>query len=714
MEELILDLLDSPKAYTVKEIATALGIKNENDVRMILTTLCDELKIHQTKKNKYIAFERTYLKKGRISVAKGGYGFVDFGGNRDAFIHIKDLNGAKDGDLVAIEVTLQNKEKCEGKVVKVGPRKEKALVGEVVTKKKRTYIVLDDKKQDMTVILDRKVPNLVDGMKVIVSLKDEIGKNTFTAEIQEILGHKDDPGIDLLSIIKQYGIITEFPEDVVKEAEALPTEVTPEEIKRILEKGGKDLRNEMVFTIDGDDTKDIDDALSLSILPNGNYNLKVHIANVSHYVPPTSATFKFATLVKGTSTYVPSSSTPMLHRLLSNGICSLNPEVDRLALTFDMEFDKEGNCLNMDIYESIIRSRKQMTYKNVNKILEEGIVPEGYEEYASNLKLMHGLALKIRKNKILRGFIDFDLPEYKIKLDDTGKPVDISIYPRGEAERLIEDFMVATGEGASIVLDNLGYENNHAYRVHGSPKETRIYELKTFLTAIGYRDKTKYLKDMSPKNLQTLLRELSGKKEYLVIARELLKCMQKASYSTKNIGHFALASGSTCQVTSPIRRSGDLVNHVLIKDAIYQRKPSINLDTDLMRMCQVASTTERNSEECERACNKMKSAEYMKEHIGEEFEGTISGLVRAGFFVELPNLVEGFVNVINLRDDNYVWDKDRYAFIGRSSKQRYRLGDKVTIKVVGASKEAGTIDFEVVQKEIVKVKTKEKREKIQK
>lgn len=708
MEQLILDLLNSPKAYTVKEIANELGIKNENDVRMVLTTLCDEFKVHQTKKNKYVLFENSIYKKGLISVAKGGYGFVDFGGKRDAFIHIKDLNGAKDGDLVAIEVTLQNKDKCEGKVVKVGPRKEKALVGEVVTKKKRTYIVLDDKKEDMTVILDAKKHNLIDGMKVIVTLKDEVSKNTFTADVKEVLGHKDDPGVDLLSIIKQYGIVTEFPEEVVKEAEALPKEVTEEEIKDILSKGGKDLRNEMIFTIDGDDTKDIDDALSLTILPNGHYNLKVHIANVSHYVPPTSATFKFATLVKGTSTYVPSSSSPMLHRLLSNGICSLNPEVDRLAVTFDMELDEDGNLIKFTPYESIIRSRKQMTYKNVNKILEDGVIPEGYEEFASNLKTMHKLALKIRKNKVLRGFIDFDLPEQKIKLDEKGKPIDISLYPRGEAERLIEDFMVLTGEGASNFLDNLGYKDKHVYRVHGEPKDTKIFELKAFLTALGYRDKTKYLKEMSPKNLQTLLKELSNKKEYLVIARELLKCMQKASYSTRNIGHFALASGSTCQVTSPIRRAGDLENHVLIKDAIYQRKPSINTDTELMRMCQVASQTERNSEECERACNKMKAAEYMKKHIGEEFEGTITGLVRAGFFVELPNLVEGFVNVINIPNDNYVWDKEKYAFIGRSTKQRYRLGDRVTIRVVGASKEAGTIDFEVLQKENIKVKVKEK------
>ncbi len=701
MKQQILDLLNSPKAFTVKEITDALDITNENDTRQILSEMCDSLDIFQTKKNKYILFEKCPLKKGTISIAKGGYGFVNFGESKDAFIHSSNLNSAMDGDTVAIEIVNRVKDKVDAKVVKVVAHNLMPLVGEIVIKRKKTYILLDNNKNNLTVVLDGQINGMVDGTKVVINLKDKIDKDTYTAEVVEVLGHKDDPGVDLKSIVRAFNIPDVFPKEVEEALKNIPDEVTEDVIKQMLAKGAHDLRNESIFTIDGDDTKDIDDAASIKILANGNYELSIHIANVSHYVPVGSPIWKDA-MSRGTSVYIPGASIPMLPRKLSNGICSLNPEVDRLALTFKMEIDHKGHIVNFDTFESIINSRKQMTYKNVNKILEEDVIPEGYEPFVDDLKTMQKLAHLLRSKKVSRGFIDFEIDENKISVDKNGKPISVTLRPRGEAEKLIEDFMVQTGESASNYLDVKDKDNSHVYRVHGEPKEEKIINLKAFLGALHY--KTKNLDDLSPKNMQLLLEEMKDKKEYLIIARELLRCMQKAIYSTKNIGHFALASLSDCQVTSPIRRAGDLVNHVLIKENIYEKKSNINWKTQMPLLAFAASATERNADSCEKAADKMKMAEYMQEHIGEEFEGIITSLTKFGFFVELPNLIDGFVNTKTLTDDNYVYDKEKFCLIGRTTNKKYRLGDKVNVRVIDANKAASTIDFEIKPKEDIKVK----------
>lgn len=705
MKQLILDLLNDSRAYTVKEITDALDIPNENETRQILSEMCDSLDLFKTKKNKYILFSNCPLKKGTISIAKAGYGFVNFGESKDAFIPARNLNGAMDGDTVAIEIVNRVKDKVEAKVVKVVAHDLMPLVGEIVIKRKKTYILLDNNKNNLKVVLDGQINGMVDGTKVVVSLKDKIDKDTYTAEVVEVLGHKDDPGVDLKSIVRQYNIPDVFPAEVEETLKNIPDEVTEDVVKEMLAKGAKDLRNENIFTIDGDDTKDIDDAASIKILPNGNYELSIHIANVSHYVPIGSPIWENA-MSRGTSVYIPGASIPMLPRKLSNGICSLNPEVDRLALTFQMEIDHKGHVVNFDTFESIINSRKQMTYKNVNKILEQDIVPEGYEPFVEDLKMMQGLAHILRVKKVKRGFIDFEIDENKIEVDKSGKPVNVTLRPRGEAEKLIEDFMVQTGESASCYLDIKDEQKeeptSHVYRVHGDPKEEKIINLKAFLSALNY--KTKHLDELSPLHMQMLLEEMKDKKEYLIIARELLRCMQKAIYSTKNIGHFALASLSDCQVTSPIRRAGDLVNHVLIKENIYEKKSNINWKKQMPLLAANASATERNADSCEKAADKMKMAEYMQDHIGEEFEGMITSLTKFGFFVELPNLIDGFVNIQTLTDDKYIYDQDKFCFVGRDNHKKYRLGDRVTVRVIDANKAASTIDFEIKSKEDIKVK----------
>lgn len=704
MREKILDLLSSAKSYSAKDIMDALGIESEEETRKLLSEMCNELVLIKTKKKNYSLFENSLLKKGKISIAKGGYGFVSYGGERDAFIHIRDLNGAINGDTVAIEIVKKDNTKVEAKVVKIASRESMPFIGEVVIKKNKTYILLDDARIEFTVVLDDEKSSIVDGTKVVVNLKNKIQKDTYAAEVIEVLGHKNDPGIDLKSITRSYNIPDKFPAEVEAALKNVPSEVTNDVIEEKINLGAVDLRNENIFTIDGDDTKDIDDAISIKILENGNYELSVHIANVSHYVNVGSPIWKDA-MNRGTSVYIPGASIPMLPRELSNGICSLNPEVDRLALTFKMEIDHNGNVVNFDTFESIINSKRQMTYKNVNKILEDGIVPEGYESFESDLKIMRQLAHKIRANRERRGSINFDINENKIEVDSMGKPVNVTLRPRGEAENLIEDFMVLTGESASKYLDENGYEDDHIYRIHGEPLEEKISRYKAFLSSLNCDSRR--LDYLNGRNLQLFLDDMKDKKEYLIIAKELLKCMPKAIYSKSNMGHFALGSKSDCQVTSPIRRAGDLINHVLIKENIYKKKEDTSLRKQLTYLAARASTTERNAAECESAANKMKMAEYMQDHIGEEFEGIIIGIGDSGFSVELPNLIQGFVPAISLVDDNYNYHEEKLSFIGKTSNHRYSLGDRVTIKVKNASKEARTIDFQIassLDKKNIKVK----------
>lgn len=702
MEEKILKLLESNKSYSVKSIMDELGFTDEELVRQTLNNMLNELILHKNNKNKFLLFENCNLIKGNVTISDKGFGFLYSEDGERIFIPAKELKDVIDGDLISIDVVEYTDGKKEGKLVRVAPRKESIYVGEILHKKNKVFVILDNKKLDYTINVDKNTI-LADGTKVVVSFLED-GSKSYKANIVKVLGHKNDPGVDLQSILIDHNIDTEFPNSVVEQANNIPNHVTDEEIEELLNKGGKDLRNENVFTIDGDDTKDIDDALSLTILPNGFYNLKVHIANVSHYAKPGTPIFNEAVYKRGTSVYLPGSSIPMIPRSLSNGICSLNPEVDRLALTFDMVFDKQGHQVSFEVYESIITSRKQMTYKKVNEILEKDIVPEGYEPFVKDLKQMHKLSKLLRKIKVNNGFIDFEINENKISLDENGHTKSITLYERGEAEKLIEDFMVETGEATSRFLDDNKMLNRHIYRIHGEPREIKIDEFKMFLSVLGYS--APELDNISPKVMQELLDSLKEEKEYLTIAREMLKCMQKARYSIKNIGHFALATDSDCQVTSPIRRSGDLANHVLIKDAIYNKVTSSFSDREMILISQIASNTERNADDCEKEASKVKSAEYMIGHIGEELTGVITGFCEDGMFVELPNLVEGIVTYNSFKDDNYVYQKEKFALIGTTTKNKYRLGDQVDIKVVGASKDQGKVFFVINNEENEKIKKK--------
>ena len=694
MEEKIIELLkNSDKALSVTEINDGLGFNSVDELKQLLKVLNqmeDSLKIYRTKKNNYLLFTNSHLKLGTMIANKKGYGFVDIDGDDDVFVAPTNMNGAIHGDRVVVEITSPKGIDLEGRIVKIVDRKFKQMVGEVYFNKNVPYVDLDDERVKITIKLD-KTMGAMPGHKVLVKITNKLKDNNYKGEVIKILGHKNDPGVDILSITNEMGIPDTFSDEVMKEVDNLPDEVLEKDLI-----GRTDLRDEMIFTIDGDDTKDIDDAISIEKIGD-NYKLGVHIADVSYYVRPNTALDSEA-FDRGTSVYLADRVIPMLPHKLSNGICSLNPNVDRLALSCIMQIDKNGNVVDYDILQTVIRSRKQMTYKNVNKILEENIVPKGYEEYEDKLRLMLDLAHILRKNKENRGYIDFDIDESKIIVDDKGKAIDVTLRYRGEGEKLIEDFMIAANE---TVATHIYYmELPFIYRIHGEPNEEKINNFMRFLNILGYKVKED-LHKLTPKTMQNILSQLKDKKEFHLLSSLLLRSMQKAIYDTNNIGHFGIASKCYTHFTSPIRRYPDTTVHRLLHTYIFDN--NINNETinfyerELPFVAEHTSGMERRSIECERAVDDMKKAEYMMDHIGEEYEGIISSVMPFGMFVELPNLIEGLVRLDSIKGDYYTYDETTFTVRGNKDKRGFRLGDSVKVRVVAADKEKRTIDFEVVR-----------------
>ena len=693
MKEQILDILKKEnKALSVYEINDLLGLSSSDELKELLKNLeelINDLKVYHTNKDKYLLFENSHLKTGRLVVNKKGYGFVDIEGDEDVYIASKNLNGAIHGDLVVVEITSKKGLDLEGRILKIIKRELKTVVGTIIKVDNKLKLKIDDDKININIILEKdSLKNVVEGNKVVASVLSRIDNHNFKGEIIKIIGHINDPGVDILSIAAKHDINDEFNEEVIKEVEALPNEVLESEYI-----GRTDLRSQMIFTIDGDDTKDIDDAISLKKLENGNYELGVHIADVSHYVKSDSALDKEA-YERGTSVYLADRVIPMLPHKLSNGICSLNPNVDRLTISCVMEIDDTGEVVNYDIFESVIKSNIQMTYKKVNKILEENIIPEGYEKYADTLKEMKILADILRKNKTEKGYIDFDLDESKIIVNEKGEAIDVTLRNRGAGEKLIEDFMIAANETVARHIFYMDYP--FIYRVHGEPNEEKITKFLHYVSILGYSITGKINK-ITPKAMQKILEQLKGVKEYSMLSSQLLRSMQKAIYDTKNIGHFGLASKCYTHFTSPIRRYPDTTVHRLLHTYLFNK--NLNIDTvrywenRLPFIAEHSSLKERNSIECEREVDDMKKAEYMEKHIGEKFEGVISGVMSFGIFVELPNLIEGLVHVEDMKGDFYTYDESSFALIGKKNKRGYRLGDDISVIVKSASKEKHTIDF---------------------
>ena len=700
MKDDILNILkNNNKAMDVIEIQDALGLKETKELEeliKVLNEMEEETLLYHTKKDKYMLLENSPVRKGVMRANKKGYGFVEIENMEDdVYVNSDDMNGAIHDDIVLVEITSKmNIDRLEGRILKVLKRQVDQYIGELnFDEKGLGHLKLDGDKIKLEIEINKEDSlNAVDGAKVIVELGKKINNTKYKGIVTKVIGHKNDPGVDILSIIYKYKFNTEFPEDVMNEVASMSMEVSEKD-----KEGRRDLTNEEIFTIDGDDTKDIDDAISMRRLPNGHYELGVHIADVSYYVKEDSPLDKEA-FDRGTSVYLVDRVIPMLPHELSNGICSLNPNVDRLAISCVMEFDSAGKQLDYEIFPSVIKSNIQMTYKNVNSILEANKVPEGYEPYVEDLKLMAELAKILRDAKIRRGYIDFGVDEAKILVDDKCVPTDIVLRERGTGEKLIEDFMIAANEcvASHIYFMNLPF----LYRVHEYPQEEKIRSFLSFVSSLGYHI-TGDPSDLKPTSIQKIVKQLEDKPEFKILSSLLLRSMQKAVYRPENLGHYGLASKCYTHFTSPIRRYPDTTVHRLLRAYLFEGHADMNTcnkwEEKLVYIAEHSSERERASVDCEREVEDMKMAEYMEKHIGETFEGMISSITSFGMFVELDNLIEGLVSFKDM-DDFYHFDEEHLTLVGEKTKTKYVIGDRVVVKVLRASKEEKTIDFEVKKK----------------
>ncbi len=695
MKEQVINVMsDRYEALDVIEINDLLELTSPEDLSRLNNVLCELEKdcvVYKTKKNKYILFKNCpSLKAGILSLNKKGFGFLIIKGGEDIYIDRDNINGAVNDDRVLVEI-INNHGKTEGRVLRVLNRDLSNLIGEIYFVDNKPFVKLEDKNKKLDIKLDPKSTNgLVEGTKVIVSITKEMSKNKYMGRVTTVIGHKDDPGVDIKLVAYKYNIYEEFSKKAMEQTDAIPSVVGDSELK-----GRTDLTNEVIFTIDGDDTKDIDDAISYKF-ENGLHVLGVHIADVSYYVTENSYLDKDA-LSRGTSSYLADSVIPMLPHKLSNGICSLNEGVIRLTQSCVMKINNEGNVVDYDIFPSFIKSRKKMTYKKVNDIIMRNVIDPSYEEFSDVLKQMNELAHILRRNKVKRGYIDFDLDEAKIVVDEDKNVVGIEKRVREDAERMIEDFMIAANETVATHIYNMDLP--FIYRVHDVPNADKIDKFLKLVSLLGYKVNGK-VKDLTPVSMQKLLNQLKDVPQYKILSSMLLRSMRKAVYQKDNIGHFGLGSKCYTHFTSPIRRYPDLEVHRLLRKYLYENK--IDNETidyynaNLDYIAGQASEREQASVDAEREVDDMKMAEYMEKHIGEEYDGVISGVESFGLFVELDNLVEGLVHVNSLKGDYYNYVEELLCLIGQNTKKRYTLGDKVRVKVVGASKEARTIDFELV------------------
>ncbi len=696
MKEDVIKKLDNVyEAKSLIEINDLMGYTSPeelSDLRDVVNELVNEYIIYYTKKEKYILLKNcTNLKIGKLSINKKGFGFVSVPKEEDIYIDEKNINGAIDCDDVLCEI-VDKKIKREGRILRIIKRDLQTLVGTIYFKNNKIYLDLDDKKKKLDIEINPdSAHNVVEGHKVLVKVTKELTKNKYRADILTIIGHKDDPGVDILSIAYKYGIYPEFGNEVEEELKDIPDIVDNSELSN-----RRDLTNEIIFTIDGDDTKDIDDAISLNI-KDDSYILGVHIADVSNYVKEHSA-LGDAAYERGTSSYLADTVIPMIPHQLSNGICSLNENVIRLTMSCVMEFDKTGKRINYEIFPSFIKSNKKMTYKHVNNILMRNQVDEGYEPYKDILIKMNELAHILRKEKIKRGYIDFELDEAKIIQDEEGHAIDVVKRVREDGEKLIEDFMIAANECVAETIYNMDLP--FIYRIHEDPKPEKVEEFLNLVKILGYRLKGNY-KNFTPLAMQGILKELQDKKEYTILSTLLLRSMRKAEYSKDNLGHFGLASKAYTHFTSPIRRFPDLCVHRLLKKYLIEHDMSMTtidtLNTSLVEVAAHSTEREIAAVDAEREVDSLKMAEFMESHVGEEFIGIISGVTNFGFFVELPNLIEGLVHISSLKGDYYNYIPELLSMIGKNTKKSYRVGNKVKVKCVAASKLTSTIDFEIVE-----------------
>ena len=691
MKEKIIDLLTEHTSLTIIEINNLLSLETLDEYKTLQNNL-DELTsegilYYSDKKKKYLLLENSHLLKGVLDLNEKGFGFIVIGsGSKDVYVNEKNLNGAEDEDTVLFEYINKDVNHPEGRIIKVIKKNLEPIIGELI-KDNNDFFVRTSKRKDIYIPKDY-LNGAVEGHIVIVEpLKEgrRIGK------ITKIIGHKNDVGVDILSFVYEYNFRPEFPEEVTNELDSIPLFLEDKDITEELSRGRRDLRDKIIFTIDGADTKDIDDAISFEKDEKGNYVLGVHIADVSYYVKEGTEIDKEA-YFRGTSVYLVDRVLPMLPHKLSNGICSLNENEDRFAMSCVMTIDNNGNVIHSDIFPSIIKSRKKMTYECVNQILEENIVPNGYEEFSDILLNMFELSKILRKKMVNRGYIEFESDEAKIIVDEKCHPIEIKRREQRSGEELIENFMIAANEtvGSSIFYKNLP----GIYRVHDKPNEKRLEEFLKFLSLHGYVVTGKNKIETS-KDLQKILEQLEDVPEALVLHDMAIRCQAKAKYTDVNIGHFGLGSKCYSHFTSPIRRYPDLILHRLVKDYNYNYSERIiekNREV-LPIMSEHCSTREVEAQNCERDVDDMKKAEYMMDHIGDVYDGIISGVQEFGIFVELDNTCEGLIKKENIKGDYFVYNPDMLSLVGKRTNKRYMFGDKIKVEVLSADKDKSQVDF---------------------
>lgn len=703
-EQKILELLKDEEypPMKAKQIAMVMRVpKNEyNEFLNILGNLEMKMKIQKNRKNQYRIVEKVYYDGIYRKNAKG-FGFVKIENEEDEiYIAKNNSSNALNGDEVLIEIIEEKNKvkKAEGKIVRILKHEKDTVVGIFQNNKNFGFVVPDDKNFGTDIFISKKnFGKARNNHKVLVQITKypEKGKKA-EGKIIEVLGNVNETGVDMLSLIKEHKLPSIFPEQVVEEAKKCGNKIDEQDIKNRI-----DLRNEIIFTIDGAEAKDLDDAIGIKKIENGNYKLSVHIADVSYYVKPNSLLDQEA-LIRGTSIYMLGRVIPMLPRELSNGICSLNAGEDRFTLSCTMEIDKNGNVKSSEIYKAVINVTERMTYTDVQKILDNSDVEiiKKYKKYIDIFKLMEELALILKQKRLEKGYLNLDIPESKIELDSEGRAINISKYETTFANEIIEQFMLIANE--TVAEKFFWLDAPFIYRVHETPDYEKVQELNKFLFNFGLKIKAN--KDnIYPKEFSKILEEIKGKDEEKVVSHLLLRTLKVARYEEINKGHFGIASKYYCHFTSPIRRYPDLFIHRIISKYLEENydvneKFIENYKKQAEERAKQSSEREKIATKVERESEDIKKAEYMENRIGEKYEGMISSVTSFGVFVELDNTVEGLIRFEDLGNEYFIYDEDRKRLIGERSNIVYKIGDKVKIRVKDASKLLRTVDFEIIEK----------------
>ncbi|WP_010532172.1 ribonuclease R [Lentibacillus jeotgali] len=704
----------SEKPLAVHELEEVLGLEDAVEFKELVKAL-NELEesgeLVRTRKNRFGLPEKMNLVRGRIQMHAKGFAFLipEDDTRSDIYIHHSDLASAMNNDKVMVRIEKQNADgnRPEGTVIRILERATHQVIGTFKDNKSFGFVVADDKRIPNDIFIPKGMTGgAVSGHKVIAHITNyPEGRMSAEGEIVHILGHKNDPGIDIISIIHKHGIKVDFPEEVLEQATNTPDEIDPSEIEN-----RRDLREEQIVTIDGADAKDLDDAVSVKQLENGNFQLGVYIADVSYYVDENTSIDEEA-FERATSVYLVDRVIPMIPHRLSNGICSLNPQVDRLTLGCEMEINAKGEVVNHEIFQSVIKTNERMTYHDVNKILtdHDEELRERYKPLVPMFENMEKLAEILRSKRMGRGAIDFDFKEAEVLVDETGKPEDVVLRERSVAERLIEEFMLAANETVAEHFHWMDVPFIH--RIHQDPDESKLQHFFEFIAGLGYVVKGT-ANEIHPSALQKVIEEVKGKPEEMIVSKLMLRSMQQAKYDPESVGHFGLATDFYTHFTSPIRRYPDLTVHRLIRTYLIDKK----LDGKTIRhwkerMPEIArhsSEMERAAVDAERETDDLKKAEFMQDKIGEEYTGVISSITNFGLFVELENTIEGLVHVSYLTDDYYHYDDRNHAMIGERTGNMYKIGEEVDVRVVKVNTDERAVDFELVTTKEPKKKNKKK------